>query len=162
MDKRTAFIVKTGILSAIFLVALIVSLVFILIGNKDGRYVLLFESLDDQDVHAEVRYLDTIPYSDEVTTFVRELLLGPATNRYRPLFSKSVSLESCILRDGVLYIDLSEEASVKEGSSSETERACSLLKENINLNFKKIEAVNIFISGIEAYREESVLTVSDN
>ncbi len=160
MDKKTAVIVKTIIFSCIFIAAVSISLISIAAAKADNRFVFLFESLDDSDLHLEVRYINTVPGDDDVTCFVKELLLGPMTNRYRPLFSKTTTVQSCFIRDGILYIDLSEEALLQEGASSETEKACSLLKENISSNFKEVADTKIFISGIETYTEEEALIVT--
>lgn len=128
--------------------------------KADGRYVFLFESLDDSDTHVEVRYLNKVPGEDEITCYIKDLLLGPSTNRYRPLFARGTTVNSCFVRDGVLYIDLSAEALVKAGVSSETDKACNLLKECISANFREIDETKVFISGIEAYKEEEALIVS--
>lgn len=129
--------------------------------SADNRFVFLFESLDDAYEHLEVRYLNTVPGEEEIVCYVKELVLGPATNRYRPLFSKGTTVESCFMRDGVLYVDLSSDALLPAGISSETEKACSLLKKNIRTNFKKVQDIKVFISGIEAYTEKEALVVGE-
>lgn len=162
VKKKTALIVKIIIASCILLAALIVSLVSISDRKADNRFVFLFESLDDEELHIEVRYINTVPEEDDVNCFVNEILLGPVTNRYRPLFARGTTVRSCFMRDGILYIDLSEEALLAAGSSSETERACNLLKESISLNFRQVDDIKLFISGIEAYKKEDVLLVTDD
>lgn len=159
MDKKTSLITKIIVFSSIFVVTFTISLVYILVQKTDERFVCLFESLDDAEIHVETRYVNRIPEEDEIKCFLKELLLGPMANRYRPLFAKGTTLESCFIRDGVLFIDLSENALLKSGSSSETERACELLKENIMKNFSTVTDIKIFISGTEAYRRDNVLIV---
>lgn len=160
MKGKSALITKIIIFSSIFIVAILISGIYISIKKSDSRFVFLFESLDDQDTHVEVRYLNTVPGEDEITCYVKDLLLGPATNRYRPLFARGTTLNSCFVRDGMLFLDLSADALVPSGISSETEKACSLLKECIRSNFKQIDDIQVFISGIEAYKEEEALIIS--
>lgn len=159
MDKQKTLRTRIIVFSAIFVTALVISLIFISARKADGRYVFLFESLDDADVHVEVRYINTVPDGDEITCYLNDLLLGPSTNRYRPLFASGTTLRSCFLRNGTLFIDLSGEAMLQAGASSETERACSLLKENITSNFSRVDDIQIFILGNEVYREENTLIV---
>lgn len=160
MNRKPALITRIIIFSSIFIIALTVSIIYIAGQIADNRFVFLFESLTDDNEHVEVRYLNTVPGEDEVTCYTRELLLGPSTNRYRPLFSNKTTVESCFLRDGTLYVNLSADALVHEGISSETEKACSLLKKNISINFKDVLDIKVFISGIEAYAEEDALIIS--
>lgn len=160
MKSKKTSLVKIIVFSCLFLAALIVSLAFILNRKADNRFVFLFESLDDSELHIETRYVNTVPDESDVNCFINELLLGPMTNRYRPLFAKGTLLQSCFVRDGVLYVDLTDEALLKSGSSSETERACALLKENVQRNFRQISDIKVFISGIEAYKEEEGLVVT--
>lgn len=160
MEKKTAFIIKIIIFSCIFIAALSISLIRIAALKADNRFVFLFESLDDDELHLETRYVNTVPGDDDVTCFVKELLLGPMTNRYRPLFSKNTTVETCFIRDGILYINFSEDALLSDGTSSETEKACSLFKENIRSNFDEVVDTQIFIAGIEAYKNEESLIVT--
>jgi len=139
---------------SLLLVSLIVSLVFFIVGKPGVRRVFIFESFDDDREYIENRMLPTYGKDDGVKVYeqyVRELLAGTVTDRYRPLFDTATTLNACMFRDGTLYVDLSEEALLATASSSTTEKACELLKKNILINFSSVRKVYVFINGYPVY-----------
>ena len=139
--------------SVILILVFIFSLVFYLIQTNSNRRIFLFESLDDDKVHIEIRYLPKIEKEKQIQQYIDELLLGPLHDRYRPLFSRNTKILSCFQRDNVLYLDLSEEAILQSGISSETIKAVELLEKNIKKNFHNINEVILFMMGVEVYTQ---------
>ena len=49
--------------------------------------------------------------------------------------------------DGVLYTDFSEDAALSMDGTTETERACELLWENVMQNFSDLSEYRVFMMG---------------
>ncbi|MCR4938493.1 MAG: GerMN domain-containing protein [Treponemataceae bacterium] len=120
------------------------------------RRLFIFESYDNSERSMEVRYLHEKNGEAAVREFIEELLLGPMSDRYIRLFPYGTRLLSCFIRDNVLYIDLSEEAALRTEGTSDTERACTLLKENVRQNFADLTDYKIFMMGNEVYASGTV------
>ena len=118
--------------------------------------VFVFQSLDDNKTHFEIRYLPKVSKEERVKQYIDDLLLGPINDRYRPLFAIGTKINSCFIRDKILYIDLSGEAVLQNGISSDTKTAVELLKLNITKNFGGIDDVILFMMGQEVYTQVSV------
>ena len=145
-------IILAGILFLIFLI----SLIFYLIEIKSTRRVFIFQSLDDDENHIEIRYLPKVEKEKRLRQYIDDLILGPIHDRYKPLFQNGTKVNFCFVRDNVLYLDLSEEALLQQGISSDTIDAVELLKLNITKNFRSIDNVILFMMGQEVYTQESV------
>ncbi len=129
-------------------VLLVISLIFYLIFNSGKRAVLLFESMDNSGLYSEYRYIPRGTVQGDVHYFVDELLLGPTSNRYKPLFAHGTKALSCFLtEENILYINLNENALFSGNSSSETVKACELLKINVLKNYKHVDNIRVFIMG---------------
>jgi len=86
-----------------------------------------------------------------VRWFTEDLLLGPQTDRYRPLFPIGTKLVSFFKgNDGTVYIDLSEEAALQKRTSSQTAVACKLLEQNLRKNYN-MHKISISIGGHTVY-----------
>ncbi len=126
----------------------VVSVIFYLAFYPGKRVVLLFESMDSNSLAIEHRYIPSDVVQGEIAYFVDELLLGPVSNRSKPLFANNTRAISCFLtEDNVLYINLNEKALFSGNSSSETLIACDLLKKNVLKNYKYVDTVEVFIMG---------------
>lgn len=143
----TNLIVSGSILFVIF----VVSLVLFLLNVNTSRKVFVFESLDDTELHIEVRHLKNLPKNEQIALFIDDLLLGPVHDRYRPIFPTGTKVESIIQRGHTLYVNLSEEAILQKDTSSQTKIACDLFRKNIFTNYGNINEVVLFINGIEVY-----------
>lgn len=131
-----------------------ISLFFYIKKNSEHdsvRRIFVFESYDTAEKSMEVRYLHKKEGEEAVREFVEELLLGPETDRYIRLFPYGTKLISCFIRDGILYTDLSEEAALSMDGTSETYKACTLLRENVMKNFGDLKDYRIFMMGNEVY-----------
>ena len=147
---------KLIILASILLLIFITSLIFYFVAIKSKRMVFIFQSLDDNKTHFEIRYLPKVAKEQRVKQYIDDLLLGPINDRYRPLFAIGTKINSCFIRDKILYIDLSGEAVLQNGISSDTKTAVELLKLNITKNFSGIDDVILFMMGQEVYTQVSV------
>ena len=92
----------------------------------------------------------------DITRYVEEALLGPFSPNSLPLFPKETRLLSLLYRDGVVYVDLSEDAALPplEGAPV-PDRAVFMnmetLYQGIKRNFSFVRDVRFFIAGKAAY-----------
>jgi len=132
-----------------------------------ARKTFVFYAIDSGKESVEERALKTgvnpvRPSSRElqITRYVEEALLGPASAGSLPLFPRETRLLSLLYRDGVVYVDLSEDAAMPlavglpfEGPSAGGEVFTGLvtLYQGIKRNFSFVKDVRFFIAGKAAY-----------
>jgi len=126
---------------------------FVRLRTDRSRAVMYFTSFGTDDVCTEVRYLPKDPIQGDVAFFVDELLLGPMTNRYKPLFARGTRADFCTLEGDTLYVGLSGEALSANKESADIETGIELLKVNIVKKFTKINTVLVYIDGKSVYAE---------
>ena len=147
--KTTAFI---AIVSASF----VLSLVLWMMSCPGIRYVFMFQSAATGKICMESRYLPRRPVQGKVNCYVDELLLGPLTAEYRPLFTRGTRAQSCFVRGGVLYVDLSDALVSQADGASEIQQGMELFRKNILYNFKNIHTIEVFVAGNHAYEKSAV------
>ena len=90
---------------------------------------------------------------EKTALYVEELLLGPKTERARPIFSPGTKVEFCFERDKVLYVGLSSALLEKTGNASEIMDGIELFKKNVRAAFPRLKKVEIYI-GKKALAQE--------
>ncbi|MDR0495502.1 MAG: hypothetical protein LBG95_07735 [Treponema sp.] len=111
----------------------------------------------------------------DITRYVEEALLGPISPNSLPLFPKETRLCSLLYRDGVVYLDLSEDAALPplenspvlqdgllQGSSfqgavlqsGEVFTNMETLYSGIKRNFPYVRDLRFFIAGKAAYADK--------
>jgi len=136
----------------------LIAIVFVLsaslykIKNYGERRTFIFPSVDNKEV-VETRYLPHNPLKSDINYYVDELLLGSGVERTKSLFSAGTRLLSCMEKDDVVYINLSDDLLKPDTSVIDIKEGVELLKTNIFINFKHIKKVEIFVNGIYAYEE---------
>jgi hypothetical protein len=100
----------------------------------------------------------------DITRYVEEALLGPISPNSLPLFPKETRLGSLLYRDGVVYLDLSEDAAMPSLESLSWANAPSqsrdvfanmkTLYSGIKRNFPFVRDVRFFIAGKAAFSEK--------
>ncbi len=125
-----------------------VSCAFYIFFNTGSKTIFIFESMDSESLYCETRYVPRDNIQGDLHFFVDELLLGPISNRYRPLFANDTKVLSCFLsEEGTLYINLNENALFAGNESSKTTLAVDLLKKNVLKNYKYVDNIDVFIMG---------------
>ncbi len=120
--------------------------------NKPGeRRVLYFQSLDSDMTVCESRYIKSVDGISQEESLVKELLLGPMTNRFIRLFPLGTKVEFCLVEDNTLYVNLSKEALLTSSETCSIRDGVSLLRENVVNNFTNINTVNVFIDGVSVW-----------
>jgi len=142
--------------AACFLIMiLIVSITLFNFKDMGNRRVLYFDAIDGSGLYMESRRI--VEYSPvqgrdvDVSQFVQELLLGPATNGFRLLFPLDTRIEACFIQDEVLFINLSKEAMFPGETALPTKEAVDLLIYNIEQNFSWIKSIEIYIGSNKVY-----------
>ncbi|MDR2110925.1 MAG: GerMN domain-containing protein [Spirochaetaceae bacterium] len=88
----------------------------------------------------------------DITRYVEEVLLGPASLNSAPLFPKGTRLRSLLYREGIVYVDLSEPAALPAVEGGDVFRDLYTLDRGIRRNFSFVTDVRLFINGNEAFR----------
>ena len=133
------------ILAAAIGAAFLFSLAAYLIQTRGSRYVFRFQSVDSGRANVEWRFLPRRKGGEKPALYVEELLLGPKTERARPIFSPGTKVEFCFERDKVLYVGLSSALLEKTGNASEIMEGIELFKKNVRAAFPRLKKVEIYI-----------------
>lgn len=136
---------STFIISIALLLILLFSLAIYFVKNNSKSYVFIFPSADNESYIVERRNLSKDSVQGEINYFIDELLLGSGVERTKLIFSLGTKVNSCFLRDDILYLDISEDLLNIDDSSYPIENGINLLKENILKNFSNINKVELFI-----------------
>lgn len=128
------------------------SVTFYLIRSpKQLRRRFLFPSENGTSISGEVR---PVPRSGdletEITTYVKELLLGPSELRMGDLFPEGTRLNQLILLENSLFIDFSKELVFNlENHHLTLVEIKELVVDNLTMNYPRIESVVITVNGVE-------------
>ena len=151
-NTRKIRYVRILILSlAFFLFSL--SLLLFLISNHKSRRLFIFPSVDTGKYVVEYRYLPNNPVQGDLNLFLDELLLGSGVERTKLLFARGTKVNSCFVRKGTLYLDLSAELLQSGYGVIDIKDGISLLKKNIHKNFFGIWKIEVFVDGKIAYED---------
>jgi len=93
------------------------------------------------------------PREPDITRYVEEALLGPVSSNTMPLFPRETRLSSLLYRNGVVYLDLSEEALLPPPEGGEVFMNMKTLYAGIRRNFPFVREMRFFIAGKAAYAE---------
>jgi hypothetical protein len=130
-----------------------------------ARRTFMFYDIDSGVVIAEDRLLpvargDILAYYGsrrystrelDITRYVEEALLGPVSSNSMPLFPRETRLRSLLYRNGVVYLDLSEEAVLPPPEGGEVFLNMKTLYAGIRRNFPFVRELRFFIAGKAAY-----------
>ena len=101
--------------------------------------------MDSGRNNVESRFLPSRRGAEKVSLYVDELLLGPKTERSRPVFSPGTKAAFCFERGRTLYVNLTSDLLEKSGNASEIMEGMDLFKMNIKKAFPKYKQVEIYI-----------------
>lgn len=146
-NEKKAVKISLIIIAAIF----VFSLGWWILTKPGVKYNFRFENSLNGKVCVENRYLPRKSYPDNVLQYVDELILGPETPRFKLLFSAGTRIESSFVRDGVLYVNLSQEVLDRTGSCSDIKTGIELFKSNVLKTFSKINTVEMYIDNKSVY-----------
>ncbi len=107
------FRISKNRLLLIALAALVAAaLIEFLVGGL-ARRTFVFYTMDSRIASVEERFLKRSSSREvDITRYVEEALLGPVSPNSLPLFPQETRLLSLLYRDGVVYVNLSEDAAL--------------------------------------------------
>lgn len=149
--NKELFSLKNIIISAALFLVFALSLTVYLVKFPGVRKVFIFQSTDSSSLSIERRYLPPLSGDKKFENYVSELLLGPISEHCMPVFALGTRVLSCFEREGVLYINLSQDMLVSKGPLSDFRKCISLFEKNIYTNFSNIKKVEVFIEGHKPY-----------
>jgi spore germination protein GerM len=97
--------------------------------------------------HSSSREVDIIRYAEET-------LLGPVSPDLLPLFPRGTKLRSLLYRDGVVFVDFSQDASLPPVEGGRTLDNFRTFYAGILRNFSYVKDVRFFIEGTAVYVDE--------
>jgi hypothetical protein len=113
------------------------------------RRTFLFKSMDTRQDNIEERMIMlTGSRETDISRYVEEVILGPLSPESIPLIDRNARLDALLLRENVVYIDLSEEAVIPVAEYSLLDDF-EVLRGEIMRNFPFVAEVRIFIAGNE-------------
>lgn len=157
MKKTLTFNFKKTLifLLSLVLISLVFSVVIFLCGKKGKRRTFVFPSVERNRFIVETRNLSTENGQgmNDIEYYVREMLLGPQTERTRRLFPSDTKLLSCYKSGDTLYVDFSGDIINPEVSSKmlPLRQAINLFSDNVKRNFPSIKHVEVYVNGNKAY-----------
>ncbi len=141
------------IISVITLVLFCFSFLWYVIAKDTCRRTFIFPSADNGKYILEYRNLSEKPHQGDINLFVEEVLLGSTVERTKMLFTPGTKVLSCFKRNGVLYINLSQDLLEMGEGVIEIREGIELLKKNIMQNFSGIDSIEVFIEGKSAFEK---------
>lgn len=145
MEKKFNFV--SNVLKILLLAVFIFSATLYFMKTPGCRFLFRFESVDKGKSSLEYRILPHRKGDEAISLYVDELLLGPKTERARPIFSLGTESKFCFLREKTLFVNLSGELLYRTGNAGEIMDGIELFKKNIFKSFPKVKSVEIFIDG---------------
>lgn len=134
---------------AVIALSFVVSLICFVPGMATRR-VFVFPAVradGSEGTAVEARYLPRHPVQGSIPLFVDEMLLGPQSQRARPLFARGTKAEFCFLRGRTLYVGLSKDALFPPAGAENILANIALFRQNVRRNFSSVGEVMLFIDG---------------
>ncbi len=148
MNSRE-YITSLVIGCTLVLVILISVFFFYLPKRRWVKRVLFFPELNSENLSGEERYLPPGKFlEDNVKLLLEEVILGPADPAHERILPRSVDIESIMVRNGTLYLDLSREIifSASEVNYS-LDKMIGAVGSAVLFNFPQIDKLFLFING---------------
>ncbi|GMO37363.1 MAG: hypothetical protein Ta2F_13570 [Termitinemataceae bacterium] len=118
--------------------------------GKDRR-TCVYYSLDGKRQIVEERLLPRTDSKEAaISEYVEDLLLGPASLQEAPLINQGAVINLLMLREGVVFLDMSQEAAIPPAEGGDVLRNLEAVKYGIRRNFPYVKEVKIFIDGNES------------
>ena len=125
---------------------------------KQERALLYFQQ-SDGSIGIEERYLPHLSESEFAVSLIDEMLLGPTDHRFLRFADPELRPRSCFVRNSALYIDLPEQVLTPDVKTPDFHTVYTLLRKNIAVNCKNIDAVYFYIDGVPVYVKNSYSSV---
>lgn len=137
----------------ILLVIFAVSAFFYAFHFKGSRYSFEYYVSGTNEIVFETRSVASIKGVSKVKAYVEEYLLGPTVHRARPVFPLESRVLFCFERQGILFLNLSEEAVLDLSPDVNLFENYKLLQKNVSSNFPHIKKIELFIDGKSVFSD---------
>jgi hypothetical protein len=118
-----------------------------------SRRTIVFYAAGGTAAFVEERFIArTGSREGDIRAFVEEAALGPAEWAAAPLFDRAAALESLFVREGTVYVGLSEAAAFPVSGGRSVVESLKSVDADIRRNFSGIRGVRFFIGGREIPR----------
>lgn len=138
------------IILSVIVISFLISVIFCSVKNKERRF-FIFPSETNQKLVVERRLLEKDSIQGDIELYIDELLLGSTIERTKLIFSSGTKIKSCFLRNGILYLNITDDLIRMDSNSMSIKEGIDLLKKNIMKNFNSVKAVELFINEQYAY-----------
>ncbi|NLC93286.1 MAG: hypothetical protein GX677_07500 [Treponema sp.] len=138
------------IILSVIVISFLISVIFCSVKNKERR-IFIFPSETNQKLVVERRLLEKDSIQGDIELYIDELLLGSTIERTKLIFSSGTKIKSCFLRNGILYLNITDDLIRMDSNSMSIKEGIDLLKKNIMKNFNSVKAVELFINEQYAY-----------
>ena len=151
---------KKRLFSALLVLPVIVAVIEFSISGLARKTFVFYDidsgavSVEDRVIRASREKPDSLAREIDLTKYTEEALLGPVSPNSLPLFPRETTLRSLLYRDGTVYVDLSEEASLPPAEGGEVFTNLKTLRDGIKRNFPFVGEIRFFIAGKAAYWDE--------
>jgi hypothetical protein len=137
----------------IVILALVAVTDFLILGL--ARRTFVFYTISDGVIAVEDRMLKhSQSRENDIIRYVEEALLGPVAQDLLPLFPRGTRLKSLLYRNGVVFADFTELASLPPIEGGRTLENFRTLYDSILRNFSYVREVRFFIEGNAIFIEE--------
>jgi hypothetical protein len=120
-----------------------------------ARRTFVFYTVDGGVIDVQDRMLKHSGSKEgDIIRYTEEILLGPGSQDLLPLFPRETRLKSLLYRNGVVYVDFSEDALLPPIEGGSTLNNFQTLHAGILRNFSFVKDVSFFIEGTAIYHEE--------
>jgi hypothetical protein len=120
-----------------------------------ARRTFVFYTISDGVIVVEDRMLKhSSSREGDIIRYTEETLLGPVAPDLLPLFPRETRLKSLLYRNGVVYVDFTEEAAMPPEEGGRTLDNFKTFYAGILRNFSYVKDVRFFIDGRSVYSEE--------
>ena len=144
---RNRYIVLLSIVS-------ILALGDFLLSGLTRRTLVFFSNIGDHALVEDRMLRRSGDRETDIRRYVNQVLLGPANPRSNPLFPRETRINTFMLRDGVVFVDLTEDAAIPLNMEAGVFRSFLTLNEGIRRNFSYVNDVRLFIGGNAVFFEE--------
>ena len=132
---------------------LVFSMFCYVVTKNTHRRTFIFPSAEDGKYIIEYRNLTNNPHQGDINLYIDEILLGSTVERTKWLFAPGTRVLSCFKRDGILYLNLSQDLLQMGDGVVEIQEGVDLLKKNIMRNFSGIDSIEVYIEGKSAFEK---------
>lgn len=134
----------------IVVIALIALIDFLSLGL--ARRTFVFYNADNGLIAVEDRMLaHSCTRENDIIRYTEETLLGPVSPDLLPLFPRGTKLNTLMFRNGIVYVDFSENAALPPIEGGKTLDNFRVFYDGILRNFSYVKDVRFFIEGNSAF-----------